>query len=129
MDPVGFRSADLIYTDSDTASAIEPFFPSADQKTVRDSLRGMHFVKNLFRAPHPLKQGALNSIMKVIGVYHKMNGLMNQRKDNPRCEESNAELRKRFDETIPLAVSLQEQFDECLRSGQKLPQRFHRNFE
>ncbi|MCC8066759.1 MAG: hypothetical protein LIO94_06630, partial [Clostridiales bacterium] len=71
----------------------------------------------------------LNAIMKLAGVYHEMNGLMNQRRDNPLCEESNRELQTRFDAAILLAVSLQEQFDECLRTGQKLPQRFRRNFE
>lgn len=128
-DPVGFRSANLVYTDADTAEAIAPFFPSASQKIVQASLRGMCFVKKLFRAPCPLKQGVLNAIMKLAGVYHEMNGLMNQRRDNPLCEESNRELQTRFDAAILLAVSLQEQFDECLRTGQKLPQRFRRNFE
>ncbi|MCD7814353.1 MAG: zinc dependent phospholipase C family protein [Lachnospiraceae bacterium] len=129
LDPVGFPSANLVYTDLDTAAAIEPFFPSMDQKKVHDSLLGMRFVKKLFCAPGALKQGTINSILKLIGQYHKMNGLMNQRKDNPACEESNEELRKRFENAIPLAASLQVQFDQCLRTGVKLPERFHRNFE
>lgn len=77
-DPVGTRTADLVYTDSDTAEAIVPFFPSMDSVKVRSSLRGMRLVKSLFRAPGPIKQGAINSIMKLIGQYHEMNGLMNQ---------------------------------------------------
>ncbi|MCD7745168.1 MAG: zinc dependent phospholipase C family protein [Lachnospiraceae bacterium] len=129
LDPVGFRSANLVHTDADTAAAIEPFFPSMDQKKTIDSLRGMRFVKGLFRAPNPLKQGAINSIMKLIGQYHEMNGLMNQRKDNPLCKESNARLRGLYAGAVPLALTLQEQFDDCLRTGKKLPERFHRNFE
>ncbi|MCD7842453.1 MAG: zinc dependent phospholipase C family protein [Lachnospiraceae bacterium] len=128
-DPAGFHSANLIYTDSDTAEAIAPFFPSMDIRKVQSSLRGMRFIKDLFRAPNPLKQGTINSIMKLIGQYHEMNGLMNQRKDNPLCDESNRKLRELYENAVPLAVSLQEQFDECLRSGKKLPERFHRNFE
>lgn len=107
LDPVGFPSADLVYTDAGTAAAIAPFFPSMDQKKVQDSLRGMRFVKQLFCAPGALKQGVINSILRLIGQYHRMNGLMNQRKDNPACEESNLELRKRLEDAIPLAVTLQ----------------------
>ncbi|MCD8337307.1 MAG: hypothetical protein LUD18_08545 [Lachnospiraceae bacterium] len=129
LDPVGFRSAELVYTDAGTAAAIAPFFPSMDENKVQDSLRGMRFVKKLFCAPGALKQGTINSILRLIGQYHAMNGLMNQRKDNPACAESNTELRRRFEDAIPLAVSLQTQFDQCLRTGVKLPERFHRNFE
>ncbi|MCC8103554.1 MAG: zinc dependent phospholipase C family protein [Clostridiales bacterium] len=129
LDPVGFRSANLVYTDSATAAAIAPFFPSMDEKKVQDSLRGMRFVKKLFCAPGALKQGTINSILRLIGQYHEMNGLMNQRTDNPACEESNLVLRDLFEDAIPLTASLQRQFDQCLRTGVKLPGRFHRNFE
>ncbi|MCC8136950.1 MAG: hypothetical protein LIO76_02610 [Clostridiales bacterium] len=67
--------------------------------------------------------------MKLIGQYHEMNGLMNQRKDNPLCEDSSQTLRDLYENAVPLAASLQEQFDECLHTGKKLPERFHRNFE
>ncbi|MCD8348594.1 MAG: zinc dependent phospholipase C family protein [Lachnospiraceae bacterium] len=106
LDPVGFRSANLVYTDAATAAAIAPFFPSMDEKKVQDSLQGMRFVKKLFCAPGALKQGTINSILKLIGQYHEMNGLMNQRTDNPACEESNLALRERFEDAVPLAVSL-----------------------
>ncbi|MCD7883510.1 MAG: zinc dependent phospholipase C family protein [Lachnospiraceae bacterium] len=129
LDPLGYHASDLIYADEDTAAAIRPFYPSLDQKKVLASLKGMKLVKDLFRAPGPLKQGLINSAMKLLHVHHKMNGLMNQRKDNPLCRESNLKLWNLYDSAIPLAVSLQEQFDEYLRTGKCLPERFHRNFE
>lgn len=129
LDPVSFPTASLVYTDPDTAAAIAPFFPSVGQQEVRDSLLGMRFVKKLFCAPCPIKQDAINAILHLIGMYHEMNGLMNQRKDNPLCDESNLVLMDLYEKAVPLAVSLQEQFDESVRTGTKLPRRLHRDFE
>lgn len=128
-DPVGFPLKDLVRTDAETAAGIASFYPSMDPKTIQVALRDMKLVKRLFTVPNPLLQGAVNSVMKAAGVHHEMNGLMNQRRDNPLCIQSNQELVRLFDAALPLAANLQEQFDECLRTGCRLPERFHRNLQ
>ncbi len=40
LDPVGYHAANLIYADSDTAAAVQPFYPSMNQKKVVASLKG-----------------------------------------------------------------------------------------
>ncbi|MCD7817965.1 MAG: zinc dependent phospholipase C family protein [Lachnospiraceae bacterium] len=129
FDPVGYDPSVLIYSDAGTAEAIAPFFPSINRKTAGEALYVMQLVKKLFRTSCPVKQEALNTVMRLAGVYHEMNGLIYQRKDNPLCVESSRELQTRFEQAIPLAAALQEQFDECLRTGKSLPDRFHRTFE
>ncbi len=128
-DPLAYPLADLVFTDRETAAAIDPFFPSITEKMAQASLRGMRFVKNFFTAPQPLKQDAINAVMKLFRIYHSMNGLMLQRTDNPLCEESNQILWEKFDQAIPVALSLQQAFDDCLDGGKALPKRFHRDFE
>ncbi len=129
LDPLRFPFADLIYQDPETASAIEPFFPSVSQKKVCSSLSGMQLVKRFFGAPVPVRKYLFRPVMKVTGLYHSANGLMIQETDNPLCRESNQKLEELFSASVPLAVSLQEQFDQCLQNGQELPVRFHRTFE
>ena len=57
-----------------------------------------------------------------------MKGLMNQRRDNPKCEESNEELMRRFDEATDLAAGMIIRLDEAIWSRKELDERFDRTF-
>ncbi len=129
LDGVRFPVSNLIHADEETAQAISSFFPSVSEKKALASLKGMCFVKDFFNAPVPIRKHVYRPIMKFLRIYHQENGLMIQEEDNPLCEESNAHLSEILSESVPLAVSLQEQFATCLRAGKKLPARFHRDFE
>ncbi len=128
LDPLTYPLNHLIFTDQDTADAVASFFPSISESAARASLRGMRFVKWFFDAPMPVRHGYA-AIMKALGIYHTCNGLMIQDTDNPNCEESNRKLSDLFECAVPLAVSLQEQFDALLSTKEPLPDRFHRTFE
>ncbi|MDY3730759.1 MAG: hypothetical protein SO005_10145, partial [Candidatus Choladocola sp.] len=71
----------------------------------------------------------INTAMKALGQYGKMKGLMNQRKDNPLCKETNEGLIQRFDDSVEIAVRMIESFDESLTSQKPLEERFDRTFE
>ena len=86
-------------------------------------------MKRLFYAPRIWKQFLMNGIMKLLGKYDTMKGLIHQRPDNPRCAESSQELLSRFKRAVPLAVRMLESFDHSLQTGSKLDSRFDRNFE
>lgn len=128
-DPLAFPLATLVPEDEETVRAIAPFYPSMNEAIVQESLHDLRLVKKLFCAPQPCRQWLLNSIMKLTGHYAEMKGLMHQRHDNPKCIVSNRELLRRFDDAVPLAVSLITQYDAYVRSEEKLGTRFDRTFE
>lgn len=128
-DALAYPLAELIPTDLYTAEAIAPFYRKMHPKIVRSSLRYMKLVKKLFTAPGIFKQTVINTVMKLLGNYEKMKGLMNQRKDNPKCMESNEGLMQRFDRAVDVAVAMMYRLDESVRNGKKLPERFDRTFE
>lgn len=128
-DALAYPVADLVPTDESTAKAIAPFYHKVHPRIVRSSLRYLKLVKRLFTAPGVCRQTVINTVMKLSGKYPKMKGLMNQRIDNPRCGESNEGLMQRFDDAVELAVTMINCFDESVKSGKKLPERFDRTFE
>lgn len=129
QDPFSFPMADLVPQDPETAEAIVPFYRGIDLKTVQKSLQDLKRVKKLFTAPGSLKYGLINGGMRLTFRYGEVKGLMHQRRDNPRCISSNRGLQKRFDEAVEVAVHLIQDFEESLRTGKALDERFDRTFE
>ncbi len=127
--PVAFSAAELVPRDGETAASIAPFYDGISEKIVADSLADLQKVKRLLTAPGILKQGVINGAMKISGHYGQLKGLMNQRKDNPACEETNRQLRELFEEAVPLTAAMIESYDKSLRTGERLAKRFDRNFE
>lgn len=128
-DPVGFPLDTLVPTDSETAEAILPFYSEVDLRTVKQSLKDLKAVKHLFTAPGAFKQTVLNTAFRLSGKYRSMKGLMNQRRDNPKCVTSSEGLLLRFNIAIEIAASMIHSFDHCIRTGEPLHPRFDRTFE
>lgn len=127
-DPVGYSVAELIPVDLETAEAIAPFYHRVTPQIALQSLRDLQMVKKLFTAPGVVKQGLLNGALRLTFHFADMKGLMNQRKDNPKCSKTNAELGRMLEEAVPLALDMVSGFDESLRTGTELNPRFDRNF-
>lgn len=128
-DPFRYHLDRLVPTDDLTAEVISPFYPGINSETVKESLKTLKFVKKLFRTPRACKRWFFNAVMKVCGKYKEYNGLVHQKKDNPKCRESNEGLQKRFENAISIAVCMIESFDETVRTGKELEKRFDRTFE
>lgn len=128
-DPVGFPFARLVPEDDETCMAVAPFYKGITDKQVKISLSDLKRVKKLFTAPGFLKQGTINTLMKMTGKHAHLKGLMNQRKNNPKCGESNRELMVRFDRAVETALEMMNCFDRSLIRGEALDKRFDRNFE
>lgn len=128
--PFAFPLADLVPTDALTAETICPFYSkSITREIVKTSLRDLKLVKKLFTAPGTLKYNLINTMMKISGKDAYYKGLMHQRQDHPACLESNEGLLNRFNGAVDIAVSMICSFDESLRTGTPLNERFDRTFE
>ncbi len=128
-DPIAYPYANYVPTDMATATVISRFYRSISPRQTQRALKDMVWVKKLFTAPHPLKQKLLNSIMRLAQQHKLYKGLINQRKDNPHCRESNEVLLKMLYRSVPVALSLMQDFDCSLQTGSRLSSRFDRNFE
>lgn len=129
-DAISYPLADLVPSDRETAEAIAPFYAKGITPEITlQSLKDMKLVKRLFTRPGAAGQFAVNTAMKALGKYDRMKGLMNQRRDNPACQESNEGLLLRFENAVPVAVRMIESFDDTVCRGRKLDVRFDRTFE
>lgn len=129
-DPFSYPLPDLLPSDETSAAAIAPFYAkSVTPELVLASLKDLRRVKRLFTAPCPVKYHVVNTLLKATGKYAYCKGLMYQRVDNPVCKVSNQGLQERFDSSINTAVRMIGSFDESLKTGKKLDERFNRSFE
>ncbi len=128
-DPLAYPISALIPSDDAVIQAMLPFYKGMNAGVIQNALEDMKRVKALFTAPGFLKQGLINTVMRMTGRYAQIKGLMNQRKDNPKCLKSNEELLRRFDHAVDVAAELILDFDRSVRTGAALNARFERNFE
>lgn len=128
-DPIGFPLSSLIPSDDSTARAILPFYRDMSLPVVKQSLKDMKRIKRLLTAPGAPKQQALNAVFRLSGHYKDMKGLMNQRRDNPGCVTTNQRLLTLFQNSVILAATMIQSFDEGLFSDASLDARFNRSFE
>ncbi len=97
-------------------------------RTIQKSLRDMKKIKKFFTVPGCGKRLLINTVMRILGIYAPMNGLMHQKKDNPKCIETNAGLKQRYDQAVGLALELMIRLDDSIRNHTPLPERFDRTF-
>lgn len=127
--PMTYPLFPLVPTDVETAKSIAPFYEKADEKLVKASLRWLWFVKRLFYTPTIRKQKILNKILKKAGMYEKYKGLIHQKEDNQKCQETNQELEIRYLQGVDVAVELIQNFLEAVEQKKELTDRFDRTFE
>lgn len=128
-DPILFPLADRMANDRLTAEAMDLFYPSLSVRELHTSLQYYKFAKKLFQAKSPMREAITNLVLKLIGKYDSLKGLMHAHKDIPKCEPISLELEARLNAAVDLAAALLEDFDAYVSHGVRLPERFNRNFE
>lgn len=142
-DPLAYPLAELVPTDEVTARTIQPFYPVREEKkpfsgesesqyipvpVIQRALKDLKWIKKLFTAPQPWKQKLINQIMDATGAGKMLRGVMNQQTDNPNCKETNAELKRKFEDSVELAVQMMENLDAAVQNKITLNTRFDRTF-
>lgn len=126
--PLGFPVGDLVPQDMETAEAAAAFYEGITPSAAKQALFDLRAVKKLLTAPGKVKQGAVNTALRMTFHYRQLKGLMNQRKDNPGCSRLNRELYDISEEAESFALFLTESFHESLLTGKTLDRAFDRNF-
>lgn len=127
-DALRYPVARLLPTDDTTVKSIKSFFPNITEAQVKESLVTYRVITHIFTTPNKYKQAVINAILRIAGVYEKYYGLMHTYCDNPRCEVTNEGLEMRLQNAISVAVELILSYDESVREGEPLAQRFQRTY-
>lgn len=107
---------------------IAPFFAVTPQE-IDESLRSMIRFLDLFVAPGKIKRNFIFTVMKIIGQYDGMHGLIFNREPNLKCSEVCTVLRGKMDQAIEVSVALIQEYWTQLNQSTGLSDRFDRNFE
>lgn len=109
-------------------AVIAPFFEVTPQQ-IDESLRSMIRFLDLFVAPGKLKRNFIFTVMKLIGQYEGMHGLIFNIEPNPKCAEVCTVLRGKMDKAVLVSVALIQEYMTQLKQTTGLSDRFDRNFE
>lgn len=111
------------------ALVISDFWNEVSEKKVKQTLKRMVFFLNVLRAPSKAKRGLLFVLMKAVGFYEPLHGLIINYKENPLCRESTDWLMEHFDAAVSLAVELITEYEKYIQTGGTLSETFSYDFE
>ncbi|MBQ7916128.1 MAG: zinc dependent phospholipase C family protein [Firmicutes bacterium] len=123
-DPVGYKLSQLVHTH--VAAAIAPFLP-VKKKSIREALYWQKLIQALFVAPCPIKRKVLDFVLHLLGK-DDYQAMIHRPEDEPKCLETNDVLSTFLVKSVPLAVRLIKELDECVQHRTQLSERFNRNF-
>lgn len=126
--PLAYPVGKTFPTDKETAACIAKFYEGVEADEAFKALKSMRRYKSILVAPGKVKRTVLDTGMKLTGQYEALQGHLLKPADNPRCKESNRGLYERFQNAVPVAEQLIQNFDVYL-NGERLSSRFDRNFE
>lgn len=120
--------AKLIPTDIATVKAIKSFFSDVSETEIKELLVTYRIIKHVFTTSSKYKQAVINTLLKLAGVYKKYYGLMHTYRDNELCQVTNEALEKRLNDAVSVAVELILNYDNSIRTGEALTERFKRTY-
>ena len=104
---------------------IRPFYEDVTAEQIRDALKEMKLYDRLFLAPGYGKRALIRSVLFLSGKYKNLHGLLVNRRPNPLCRESNAELYRRYQAALSVAAELIQNYHAHLNDPSiPLAQRF-----
>ena len=128
-DALSYPVEKYIPTDEMTVETMSHFFPNISRKEIKESLVTYRLVEKILTAPGRFKQGVINLLLRILGIYKKYYGLMHSYYDNPKCRQTNEELEKKYNQAILVAIELIQGYDDYICNGIPLPERFQRTYD
>ena len=128
LDPVKTKTTGHLKVKEDYGDVIGPFF-GFDGKTINKSIKTMITIMNLFVIPSSMKRNVIFAIMRLLGRYESLHGLVINYQPNSNCMVCSEENLKRFQRAVPIAVQLITEYVETLSSEDSLDLRYQENYE
>lgn len=128
LDPLVHRPAAVLTASQTNAALIAGFFPSLTAGEVRRAIRGMVRDGDLMRAPGRGKEALLTAGLKLAGQYETLGGLMVTRREDPRCRESTRVLWTLYQQALPRAAVLVQEYRHYLAGQGSLAPLYEQTF-
>lgn len=127
--PLAYLVWKHIPDDAATVETVHQIFKQFKREQIKEALVTQKLIKRFLTAPSKIKQNFINFLLKITGLYKHYHGLMHSYYDNPKCEETNEELFRKFENAISVAVNLILSYDETVRGKKTINERFHRTYD
>lgn len=111
------------------AETMSVFYKGVSTYTVRLSQERMRRIKRLLYAPNVVKRKAMIGVLELLfGPEGEYVSFVMKTHANPDCDEICHELEKRLNSTVPECVKEIQAFLKAVDQGDRLSERFDRNF-
>ena len=129
LDPVRTNLAAHIHASDRAADVIAPYFPGAAKKEILSGIKGLSWFNILLTLPGHLGYRRVDRILQYMPKYSFIHGHMVNLDPNPLCEQSNQDLRKRYEDAVGDACLLIRSFLPVLKGKKKWPDLMDHDFE
>lgn len=126
--PEKYRMDKLIPSGFYVALSAAPFYENISPLIFYSAMKHMKLVKRFFVAPGRLKRNFIKALMHASLHYNYFNGHMILPDANKKCRHCSEHLYEIFNDTVPVALRLIDEFESGLVNGLPLPDDFHGNF-
>lgn len=125
--PVCHNSVNIRLTKKEAAQ-VAAFYEEVSGREIGVCLQHMKRITGWLLPTNMVKKGTLHSLLGVTGHYRALKGIIMRGSANEACVETTKELLRRFEEAMPVAVSLMMNYYWYLLGREKMSRRFYRTY-
>ena len=129
VDPIRMNLAAHIHPSRRAAEVISPYFSGAARNETFSGIKGLSLFNILLTLPGRLGYRWVDGVLRRLPSYDFIHGHMINLDPNPLCEQSNADLRKRYEGAISDACLLIRSFLPAVRGKKPWPDLMDSDFE
>ena len=129
LDPIRRNLAAHIHASGRAADVIAPYFPGAVKKEILQGIRSLHDFNVLLTLPGRIGYRLVDRILQRLPSYDFIHGHMINLDSNPLCDQSNLDLRRKYDSAIADAVLLIRRFLPAVHGKKPWPAIMEHDFE
>lgn len=126
--PLHAKVTSHLHASSGNAKVIQTFFPNLTVRQVETSISSMIWFNDLFTSSDRLIRSLVQLFMHVTFTHKSLGGLLMNEKANPYCKDSNLRLDKLMEASVPLCLSLTENYLGFLSHSEPLSSYFRHTF-
>lgn len=127
-DPVRQKLTGHLKPSLESAEIISPFFEDISVEEIRKTMKDMVMYLDLLVLPGKVKRGIVLFLLKLVGHYEGMHGLIINYEKNPDCADSTAKLLDLYEKAVGLAAEKINGFAELAKQGGSFDGVYEYNF-
>lgn len=127
-EPVGKCLTEHVTTSMSTARIIERFYPVTDTQKMLRTLKSFVFYSNMLNLPEGKRRNFVSFCLHFTGNFKYLSKMMISLTPNKQLNNSNLDLRKLYDEAIPIAVKLINELENNLNGSLPLDLEYDHTF-